>query len=93
MITTLYSSRSKSLLLMVLCLCFCVMAQMLGVPPTLLSPADSSDLFGSSLLEGFSVIPQSPELILPTTSIAILNFSPPVHVLVIAATLFHPPVR
>ena len=93
MITALYSSRSKSVLLMVFCLCLCVMAQMLGVPPTLLSPADPSDLFGSSLMEGFSVVPQSPELTLPAISIVISNVSPPVLAFVIAATLFHPPVR
>jgi hypothetical protein len=69
------------------------MAQMLGVPPTLLSPADSSDLFGSSLMEGFSVVPQSPEPILSAISIALSNVSPLALAFVIAATLFHPPVR
>lgn len=93
MSTTLYSSGSRGWLLIVFCLCLCVMAQMLGVPATLLSPADSSDLPGSSVLEGFSVIPPSPELTLPATSIAMVNFSPPEPVLVIAATLFHPPAR
>ncbi|MDO9116547.1 MAG: hypothetical protein Q7U39_01200 [Nitrospira sp.] len=91
--TTLYASRSRGQLLVVFCLCLCVMAQMLGAPVTLLSPADASDLLGSSVLEGFSVVPPSPELILPKISIGILDFSPSVSVLVIAATLFRPPVR
>src|SRR3990167_5686336 len=91
MTTTLYPSRSRGLLLIVFCLCLCVMAQMLGVPATLLSPADSSDPLGSSVLEGFSVIPQVPELLHPVTSTAVLDFLFAVHVPVIAATLFHPP--
>jgi len=66
---------------------------MLGVPATLLSPADSSDLLGSSVLEGFSVISPSPELSLPTKSFILSSVSPPVLAFVIAATLFHPPVR
>lgn len=69
------------------------MVQMLGVPATLLNPADASDLLGASVLEGFSVVPPSPELLLPESSIAISNVSPSEHVLVIAAALFHPPVR
>ena len=86
-------SQAKGALLMTLCLCLCVMVQMLGVPATLLSPADSSDLLGSSVLEGFSLIPPSPELFLPTIFGAMSNISPPVHAFVITDTLFHPPVR
>jgi hypothetical protein len=66
---------------------------MLGVPVTLLSLADASDLLGSSVLEGFSIVPPSPELLLPNSSIVIANVSPSEYVLVIAAALFHPPVR
>lgn len=88
-----YSSDSRGWLLVVFCLCLCVMAQMLGVPATLLSPADFSDVLSSSVLEGFSLIPPSPELFLPTISVAISGFLPPVFAFVIAATLFHPPVR
>ncbi len=87
-----YSSDSRGWLLVAFCLCLCVMAQMLGVPATLLNPADSSDLLGSTVLEGFSVIPPTPELFLPTISVAISGFLPPVLAFVIAATLFHPPV-
>ncbi|TKB82017.1 MAG: hypothetical protein E8D44_13020 [Nitrospira sp.] len=93
MSATLYSSRSRGWWLIVCCLCLCVMVQMLGVPATLLSPADSSDLLGSSVLEGFSVISPSPELVLPAISIALSNVSPLALAFVIAATLFHPPVR
>lgn len=88
-----YSSDSRGWLLVVFCLCLCVMVQMLGVPATLLNPADFSDLLGSTVLEGFSVIPPTPELFLPTISVVISGFLPPVLAFVIAATLFHPPVR
>lgn len=93
MSATLYSNYSRGWLWIVFCPCLCVMAQMLGVPTTLLNPADSSDLLGSTVLEGFSVIPPTPELFLPTISVAISGFLPPVLAFVIAATLFHPPVH
>lgn len=69
------------------------MAQMLGVPATLLNPADSSDLLGSSVLEGFSVIPPSPDIALSAISVAAPNFSSFSHVPVMASAVFHPPVR
>jgi hypothetical protein len=69
------------------------MAQMLGVPAMLLSPADSSDLLGSSVSEGFSIIPPSPDISLPATSVAAPHFSSSAHVPVMASAVFHPPVR
>lgn len=93
MITSLYSSRSWGILLVVLCLCLCVLAQMLGVPATLLNPASSADLLGSSVLEGFSVLPLIPELLVAATSVVVWRFVFSMHVPVMAATLFHPPVR
>ena len=80
-------------MLIVCCLCLCVMAQMLGVPATLLSPADSPDLLGSSVLEGFSILPPPPDMSLPATSVAASSFSSLSHVPVLASVLFHPPVR
>lgn len=87
------SSRSWGILLGVLCLCICVIAQMLGVPTTLLNPAGSADLLGSSVLEGFSVLPQVLEVLLAATFVAVCSFLSAMHVPVIAAAVFHPPVR
>lgn len=80
-------------MLIVCCLCLCVMVQMLGVPATLLSPADSPDLLGSSVLEGFSILPPSPDMSLPATSAAAPDFSSLSHVPVMVSAVFHPPVR
>jgi len=93
MVTSLYLRRSCGVLLMVLCLCICVIAQMLGVPTTLLSPAGSADLLGSSVLEGFSVLPQVPEALVAVTFVAVWSFLSAMHVPVMASAVFHPPVR
>lgn len=94
MATTLYPSRLRNLVPIVFCLCVCVLVQMLGVPATLLSPADSpDDLLGSSVSEGFSVIPPFPDIYVPADSVAAPAFSFFSHVPVIASALFHPPLR
>lgn len=94
MATSLYLSRLRGLVPIVFCLCVCVMVQMLGVPATLLSPADSlDDLLGSSVSEGFSVLPPSPDMYVPAKSVAAPAFSFLSHVPVIASTVFHPPIR
>ncbi|MCS6284115.1 MAG: hypothetical protein H8K08_01700 [Nitrospira sp.] len=93
MTTTLYTRCPAGWLLIVCCLCLCVMVQMLGVPATLLSPADSPDLLGSSVLEGFSILPPSPDMSLPATSAAAPDFSSLSHVPVMVSAVFHPPVR
>lgn len=93
MMDSVYTRRSRSGLLIVLCLCVCVMAQMLGVPVTLMNPGEFSDLLGSSVLEGFSVLPQVPKLLLSFTLSVLVDVSSPAHVPVIASALFHPPVR
>lgn len=93
MMTTSDRGRSRGVLLMVLVLCLCIVAQMLGVPVTLLSPADSPDQVGSSVLEGFSVPPPTVEFLLAGTSVKVSDRSSVMHVPVIASALFHPPVR
>jgi hypothetical protein len=92
MTTTLRASRSQGWLLIVCCLCLCVLAQMLGAPATLLSPAESADLLESSLLEGLSVLPPAPELLLPCTSTAAPDWLFSVHASAILSTVFHPPL-
>lgn len=78
---------------MALGLCVCVLVQMLGVPATLLSPADFVDLLGSSVLEGFSVLPQVPQVFRSVTSAMALDLTPAAPVPVLASALFHPPVQ
>lgn len=88
------SLRNRSLVVVgILLMCVCVLMQMLGVPSTLLSPSDSSDLLGSSVLEGLSVPPHVPEVFRLVTSAMAVVLTPAVPISVVASVLFHPPVR
>lgn len=54
-------TRSRSIrTVVILFLCLSVIMQMLGVPPTLLSPALTLDTLGESMREGFSIPPTVP---------------------------------
>ena len=66
--------------------------QMLGVPPTLLSPALSLDTLGESVLEGFSIPPTAPLVILSSDIVSVTDAQPSVHVPILASALFHPPL-
>jgi hypothetical protein len=74
-------------------LCVCIILQMLGVPVTLLNPSLASDTLEASVLEGFSVPPTFPELVLSPESVLVSEFYPEVPVPVLASVLFHPPLR
>jgi len=73
-------------------LCLSVIIQMLGVPPTLLSPALSLDTLGESVLEGFSIPPTVPQLMRFSETVPVTDAQPSVHVPILASALFHPPV-
>jgi len=65
---------------------------MLGAPGTLLRPASSFDLFGTSIFEGLSIPPaavQPPPAAIDTAP----ETSPSLHLPVLALALFHPPFR
>jgi len=76
----------------ILLLCLSVIMQMLGVPSTLLSPALSLDTPGESVLEGFSIPPTVPQLILSSETVPVTDAQPSVPVPILAFALFHPPV-
>lgn len=76
----------------ILLLCLCVFLQMLGVPVTLLGPSVSSDTLGASVLEGFSLPPSLPQLILLPESVIVREVPPMVHVPILTSAVFHPPV-
>ena len=79
-------------LAMVVLLCFCIVVQMLGAPMTLLSPGAAADAPAVSGSEGFS-IPSSLSPLTPSVDKALAtDEQPSAHVLVLASTLFHPPV-
>jgi len=82
----------RVVLSLVMLLCLCIVFQMLGVPITLLSPADAADALGASVLEGFSVLPSLPQLELQTEICAVADVHSSMHVLVLAFVHFHPPV-
>lgn len=77
---------------LILLLCLCVLLQMLGVPATLLSPADAADALGASVLEGFSVLPALPQLELQREICSFVDVHSSMHVPVLASVPFHPPV-
>ena len=76
----------------VLFLCVCVILQMLGAPVTLLNPSASSDTLGTSVLEGFSVLPTLPDFVHSSQYISLPNVYPSVHAPLLSSMLFHPPV-
>lgn len=76
----------------ILFLCLAVLVQMLGVPPTLLSPALSLDTLGESVLEGFSIPPTVPLVTLSSKTACVLDAHPSVHVPILASAVFHPPL-
>ena len=76
----------------ILFLCLAVLMQMLGVPPTLLSPALSLDTVGESVLEGFSIPPAVPLITRSPKMGSVTDAQPSVHVPILASTLFRPPV-
>jgi hypothetical protein len=84
--------RRGSNLPMVLVLCICVTMQMLGVPGTLLNPALSSDILGSSVLEGFSVPSTLLQLTPLKETFAVTEKPLSLHLPILASVLFHPPL-
>jgi hypothetical protein len=74
-----------------LCLCLCVVLQMLGVRGTLLSRAFSSDLLGTSILEGFFILSaavQPPSIAVFAAASEPSSFLP---LPILMLMLFHPP--
>lgn len=86
-------TRSTSVRIVVIVfLCLAVLIQMLGVPPTLLSPALSLDTLGESVLEGFSIPPTVPLVTLSSKTASVMDAQPSVHVPILASAVFHPPL-
>ncbi|MBA5868244.1 MAG: hypothetical protein GDA67_16235 [Nitrospira sp. CR1.3] len=77
---------------LVLFLCLCVMMQMLGTPGTLLSPTLASDIWGTSVLEGFSIPPNPAQPTPSASAISATEMQTFLHVPVLASAPFHPPL-
>ncbi len=77
----------------ILFLCLSVIIQMLGVPPTLLSPALPLDAPGESVLEGFSIPPTVPLVTRSSKTTYLSDTQPSVHVPILASAVFHPPLH
>jgi len=77
---------------LMLFLCLCVMMQMLGTPGTLLSPTLSSDIWGTSVLEGFSIPPNPAQPTPSASTIPATEMHTSLHVPVLASAPFHPPI-
>ena len=79
-------------IVLILFLCLAVLMQMLGVPPTLLSPALSLDTLGEAVLEGFSIPPATPLVTHSSKIGSVTDVQQSVHVPILTSTLFRPPV-
>jgi len=77
---------------LMLFLCLCVMMQMLGTPGTLLSPTLSSDIWGTSVLEGFSIPPTPVRFTPSATEMAAAEARLSLHSAMLAFAPFHPPL-
>ncbi len=76
-----------------LLLCLSIIVQMLGVPPTLLSPALSLDTVSESVLEGFSIPPTVPLITRSSQTAFVIDTQPSVHGPILASAVFHPPLH
>ena len=83
----------RSVCVVALALCLCVIMQMLGAPVTLLHAAEVSDAIAASVLEGFSVPPTLPQLVLSSESNPLTESDSLEYVMAFASMLFRPPVR
>lgn len=87
-----YSSDcSFGLLAVVVLLCFCVLAQMLGMPVTMLGLVTTSDMLVESVSEDFSLIPVVPEPGTSGPSHTQAEFQASLHFPVFVTSVFHPP--
>lgn len=88
------SAPSKGIrMVVILFLCLSILIQMLGVPPTLLSPALSLDPVGESVLEGFSIPPTVPLVTRSSKTTFVIDAQPSVHGPILASAVFHPPLH
>ncbi len=82
----------RAWMVFLLLLCISIVVHMLGVPITLLNPAEASDTVSGSVLEGFSVPPAFDDLMLTTQTAAVVQADRCGHCPVLTVVLFHPPV-
>lgn len=82
--------RVTSLTCLAVFLCVCVMAQMLGMPVTLISLL-TSDMPVESVSEDFSLPPMLPKPATPDPRGMQVEFYPSFHLPILLASVFHPP--
>ena len=85
------SDPNYGLLSVIVVLSFCVLAQMLGLPVTMLALVNSSDILMESVSEDFSLTSEVPELGLSVSSHIRAIIQPSVHLPVFVTSVFHPP--
>ena len=77
---------------LVVVVCLSVFLQMLGVPAPLLNAGESLDVGEASVSEGFSLLTICPQCTLSSTRELIAYSDSALHVPILAASLFHPPL-
>jgi hypothetical protein len=77
---------------MVMLLCLCIMGQRLDVPVTPLNPGAAADSPALSVSQGFSVPSSLPQLTASAEMVQVIDAQPSVHLPVLAAAPFHPPI-
>jgi len=88
----LFLARRSSLALVVMFVCLGVFMQMLGVPVTLLNTSLVPDVLEASVLEGFTIPSTLPNLALFPNSGSADLVTLSMHLLLLASSLFHPPI-
>ena len=76
----------------VVVVCLSVFLQMLGVPAPLLHAGESLHVGEASVSEGFSLLTSCPECSLSSTRELVAYSDFLLHVPILAASLFHPPL-
>jgi len=77
---------------LVVIVCLSVFLQMLGVPAPLLNAGESLDVGEASISEGFSLLTSCPHCVVFSRRERVADRDPSLHVPILAASLFHPPL-
>jgi hypothetical protein len=77
---------------LVVIVCLSVFLQMLGVPAPLLNAGESLDVGEASISEGFSLLTSCPHCVVFSRRERVADSNPSLHVPILAASLFHPPL-
>jgi len=89
---TMFRLITQSSIYLACFLCVCVLSQMLGMPVTLGSLLNSTDMLSQPASEDFSLLPTLPKLEARSSFHPLSEIQTSLHVPVFVKSLFHPPI-